>query len=77
MYKCCGKFHQRMRERGGTVENPFPKPGPYRSGHGEPKKEVPPEVVPARRVREWKMYIEQCRAQGRVPKIPPEILQAL
>jgi hypothetical protein len=77
MYKNWGKFHQRIRQRGGslTCPHPPPKPGHTRKG----KRVVATEPRPTKRqLKEWERYIKECEARGTIPKnIPPEIQKAL
>lgn len=77
MYKNWGKFRQRIRQRGGSLTNPFPKPKP---GRVRKKKKVvaSAKVATTRRVLEWEQYVSDCRARGTVPQnIPPEIRRVL
>jgi len=77
LYKNWGKFNQRIRERGGKLTSPFPKP---KAGRVRKKKTVviSADLASAHRVREWKRYIADCCARGITPKnIPPEIRRAL
>ena len=76
MYKNWGKFNQRIRQRGGTLTNPFPKP---KSGRVRRKKKATPQDAPTnRQVREWERYVADCRARNTLPQnIPPAIRRIL
>ncbi len=77
MYKNSGKFHQRIRQRGGTITNPFPKPKPGRA-HKRKKGVAVPKLATTARVREWERYVADCRARNTTPKnIPREIRRVL
>jgi hypothetical protein len=77
MYKNWGKFHQRIKERGGTVANPHP----VRSSHpskGKRRRAIIALKPPSRHLNNWIQYILDCQSKGTEPRnIPDDIRSVL